>query len=82
MSFFVSEYGDKENLDLAEKYHITKEQFPAYRLFLKGTTGEPVAYTGETTNADAIKNFVTQQSGSCDILPAHYYSRDQSGLDI
>ncbi|BFZ04348.1 hypothetical protein BsWGS_07387 [Bradybaena similaris] len=59
----VGEYGDKENLDLAEKYHITKDQFPAYRLFLKGNTGEPVAFTGETTNADAIKNFVTQQSG-------------------
>merc|ERR1719390_533778 len=44
----VSEYGDKDNSDIAERYSIKSEDFPQYRLWIKGTSqsGEPVTYKG------------------------------------
>ena len=32
----VSEYGDKENSDISERFSIKSEDFPQYRLWLKG----------------------------------------------
>ncbi|CAN7988637.1 unnamed protein product [Ixodes pacificus] len=57
----VQDYGDKENMDLAERYGVKKEQFPVLKLFLSGQD-EPVLYEGEF-KADDIKAFVKKHSG-------------------
>ncbi|CAG5135366.1 unnamed protein product [Candidula unifasciata] len=59
----VADYGDKDNADLAERYGITKEKFPAYRLFLDGQTQAPAVFTGNAESADDVKNFVIRESG-------------------
>lgn len=41
----VQEYGDKENNDIAEKFGLKKEDFPAYFLF-KGSEDSKVRYEG------------------------------------
>lgn len=42
----VSEYGDKDNSDLAERYSIKTEDFPQYRLWKKGSK-EPIVFKGD-----------------------------------
>merc|ERR1719198_395996 len=39
----VSEYGDKDNSDISERYSIKSDDFPQYRLWLKGkgSSAEP-----------------------------------------
>ncbi|BFZ19113.1 hypothetical protein BsWGS_22152 [Bradybaena similaris] len=59
----VADYGDKDNADLAERYGITKEKFPAYRLYLNGNTQEPVVFAANAENSDDVKNFVIRESG-------------------
>jgi len=56
------EYGDKENSDLASRFDIKKDDWPEYRLFVRGKS-EPVAYTGDKTRADDIQKFIVQESG-------------------
>merc|ERR1719198_214404 len=45
----VSEYGDKDNSDISDRYSIKSEDFPQYRLWLKGSgsAATPVSYAGE-----------------------------------
>ena len=59
----VLDYGDNENSDLAERFKVKKEDFPVYKLFVKGKTA-PVAYTGNTKNSDAIKRFIVHETGT------------------
>jgi endoplasmic reticulum protein 29 len=42
----VSEYGDKDNSDIADKFSIKSEDFPQYRLWKKGSK-EPLVYKGD-----------------------------------
>ncbi len=55
----VSEYGDKDNADLSDRFSIKTDDFPQYRLFLKGVsaTGTPEKYTGDK-KADAFLRYV------------------------
>lgn len=39
----VKDYGDKENVDVAERYKIVKEDYPVMLLFQQGKT-EPIRY--------------------------------------
>ena len=57
-----SDYGANENQDLAERFGVKKEDYPAYKLFLKGQT-DPVSYTGNTAKADEIKKFIVKETG-------------------
>lgn len=57
------DYGEKENADIAEKYGVKKDDFPVYKLFVKGKD-EPVTYTGDVKNADDIKKFLIRESGN------------------
>ncbi|CAL1544594.1 unnamed protein product [Lymnaea stagnalis] len=59
----VADYGDKDNNDLAERYGIKKENFPAYRLFLDSKLDDPIKFTASAENADDIKNFVIRETG-------------------
>ena len=45
----LSEYGDKDNSDIAERFSIKTDDFPQYRLWKKGVgcSAEPLKYTGE-----------------------------------
>ena len=45
----VSEYGDKDNADLADRYSIALDDFPQYRLFKRSK--DPLKYAGEKTNS-------------------------------
>lgn len=57
----VADYGDKENEDLAKEYGVSKPDFPAYKLFIKGKS-KPIDYTGEKTEDD-LKRFLSQNTG-------------------
>lgn len=57
------DYGDKDNIDLAERFGVTKADFPAYRLFLNGKNTDPIKFTANVESADDIKNFVIRESG-------------------
>ncbi|XP_059139062.1 endoplasmic reticulum resident protein 29-like [Physella acuta] len=59
----VADYGDKDNIDLAERFGVTKADFPAYRLFLNGKNTDPIKFTANVESADDIKNFVIRESG-------------------
>ncbi|XP_029194044.2 endoplasmic reticulum resident protein 29-like [Acropora muricata] len=52
----VSEYGEKENDQLRERFNINKEDFPVYKLF-KQNEATPVDFKGEI-KADELSKFV------------------------
>merc|ERR1719498_1722160 len=57
----VTDYGDKENSDLSDRFSIAESDFPAYRLFRKGApTSEAVPFTS-SISADALVRFVRQE---------------------
>lgn len=58
--FVFLDYGDKENADIAERYGVSKDNFPVLKLFVDGTP-EPFTYSGEF-KADEIRNFIKQHS--------------------
>lgn len=59
MSF--TEYGEKENSDLQERFQIKKEDFPYYMLFQQDSL-HPIHYKGEIKETDLIA-FVSKQAG-------------------
>lgn len=54
------DYGDKENADIADRYDVSKENFPVLKLFVEGKP-EPFTFSGEF-KADEIRNFIKQHS--------------------
>jgi endoplasmic reticulum protein 29 len=56
----ITDYGEKENDQLAKEYSVTKADFPAYKLFLKGKS-KPIDYTGDKTEDD-LKRFLSQNT--------------------
>ena len=62
MKYFCcpTEYGEKENDDLRERYNINKEDFPVYKLF-KQNEDTPIDFTGEI-KADELSKFVKTNS--------------------
>jgi len=56
----VQDYGEKENADLAERFGVSKDDFPVIKLFVHGKS-EPYTFTGNV-KADEIKNFIKQYS--------------------
>ncbi|CAF1097600.1 unnamed protein product, partial [Didymodactylos carnosus] len=56
----VTDYGDKENEDLAKRFNVEKADFPAYKLFLKGKS-KPIDHTGDRTEV-GLKQFLTQHT--------------------
>lgn len=68
--FIVLDYGDKENSDIAERYGVSKDNFPVLKLFVEGKS-EPFTYSGDF-KADEIRNFIKQHSSM--YLFLHFYS--------
>ena len=62
----VAEYGERENDALRERFGYSKDDFPAYRLFPKGTDGtlggNGVAYAGDRTRGD-LSAWVQEHGG-------------------
>lgn len=57
---FISEYGEKENDQLRERFNINKEDFPVYKLF-KQNEATPVDFKGEI-KADELSKFVKKNT--------------------
>jgi endoplasmic reticulum protein 29 len=59
----VSEYGDKDNSDIADKFSIKTDDFPQYRLFLKGKAADtPIVYKGDKKE-EAFMRFAQSEAG-------------------
>jgi endoplasmic reticulum protein 29 len=73
----VSEYGDKDNSDLSERYSIKSDDFPHYRLWLKGkgSSAEAETFKGETKE-DAFLRFVQEKAGVWIGLPGQIKALD------
>jgi len=73
----VSEYGDKDNSDLSDRYSIKADDFPQYRLWLKGkaSTADPITYKGDK-KSDAFLRFVQAEAGVWVGLPGQLKEMD------
>jgi len=60
----VSEYGDKDNSDISERYSIKSDDFPQYRLWLKGkgSSTDPAVFGGEK-KYDGFLRFAQEKAG-------------------
>lgn len=59
---YILDYGDKDNMDLAERFNVKKDDYPVYLLFLQGQD-EPIKFTGDAKSSDDIKKFLMNKSG-------------------
>merc|ERR1719198_2519462 len=74
----VSEYGDKDNNDIAERFSIKSDDFPQYRLWKKGMTSsdDPIKFTGDK-KADEFLRFVQEKAGAWIGLPGQIKDLDE-----
>lgn len=56
----VQDYGDKENDDLRERFGVSADDFPVFKLF--NGEGEPTTYSGDVTG-DALKLWAKEATG-------------------
>merc|ERR1719217_851554 len=73
----VSEYGDKDNSDIAERFSIKTEDFPQYRLWVKGSDAskDPVKFSGDKKNEEFMK-FIQTNAGVWVGLPGQVKELD------
>ncbi|RZF48773.1 hypothetical protein LSTR_LSTR008122 [Laodelphax striatellus] len=79
----VKDYGDKENLDLAEKFGVKKNDYPVVKLFINGKE----AYTfrpqkDEDWDEKNLKNFIRAKSGVYIGLDGCYEDFDNLALNF
>lgn len=56
----VKDYGDMENMDLAERFNVKKDDFPVVKLFLSGHE-DPIDFDGDFTDEE-LKKFIRRHS--------------------
>jgi endoplasmic reticulum protein 29 len=73
----VSEYGDKDNSDLSERFKIGTDDFPQFRLWTKGkdSTAEPVKFSGAKKSEEFMK-FIQSNAGVWVGLPGQVKELD------
>lgn len=67
ISICFVDYGEKENVDIVEKYGVKKDDFLVYKLFVEGKD-ELVIYIGDVKIVDDIKKFLIRELGNNFIL--------------
>merc|ERR1719378_1266873 len=79
----VSEYGDKDNSDLAERFGIKTDDFPQFRLWKKGSssTDEPIKYDGPKKSADFLR-FVQEKANAWIGLPGQVKELDELAKEL
>merc|ERR1719337_426276 len=73
----VSEYGDKDNSDIADRFSIKTDDFPQYRLWKKGSDAskDPVKFSGDKKNEEFMK-FIQTNAGVWVGLPGQVKELD------
>merc|ERR1719198_2667009 len=73
----VSEYGDKDNSDLSDRYSIKSDDFPQYRLWTKGSpsSAAPDVFKGDK-KSDAFLRYVQEKAGVWIGLPGQLKELD------
>ncbi|XP_068232793.1 endoplasmic reticulum resident protein 29 [Palaemon carinicauda] len=56
----IKDYGDNENMDLAERFGVVKDDFPVVKLFIAGKE-DPIDFDGEF-NEENLKMFIRRHS--------------------
>jgi len=64
----VKDYGEKENLDLAQKYKVAKENYPVVLLFTEGSRN-PTKFQESEFKKEVLQRFVFSVSGLWTGLP-------------
>jgi len=61
----VSEYGDKDNSDISERFSIKSDDFPQYRFWGKGkaSSTDPVSYSADKKKDDFLR-FIQEKAGA------------------
>merc|ERR1719198_117993 len=61
----VSEYGDKDNSDLSDRYSIKSDDFPQYRFWGKGSasSANPITFSGAKKKDDFLR-FIQEKAGA------------------
>jgi endoplasmic reticulum protein 29 len=74
----VSEYGDKDNSDITERYAIKTEDFPVYRLWLKGknSMADPILYKDDKKQ-DAFLRFAQKEANVWVGMPGQMKAFDE-----
>merc|ERR1719409_957609 len=73
----VSEYGDKDNSDISDRFSIKSDDFPQYRFWAKGkaASASPLSFSGEKKKEDFLR-FIQEKAGAWIGLPGQVKEMD------
>ncbi|XP_039295988.1 endoplasmic reticulum resident protein 29 [Nilaparvata lugens] len=79
----VKDYGDKENLDLAQKFGVHKNDYPVVKLFINGQEAHTFRVKDDREfNEKNLKNFIRAKSGVYIGLDGCYEDFDNLALNF